>query len=80
LHRDSQRALKETKRQLDKKRAEYEQLRRGEARLTTFTGKLGLSPEWMEARISELEAAEEAGAFTRPPGSGGGGRECRAGA
>jgi peptidoglycan hydrolase CwlO-like protein len=84
FHRDSQRALKETKRQLDKKRAEYEklreerrarveELRRGEARLTISIGKLGLRPERMEARISELEAAEEAGAFTRPPASGGGG-------
>jgi hypothetical protein len=76
--------LKETKRQLDNKRAEYEklregrrarveELRRGEARLTIFTGNLVLRPERMEARISELEAAEEAGAFTRPPASGGGG-------
>jgi hypothetical protein len=84
FHRDSQRALKETKRQLDKKRAEYEklreerrakveELRRGEARLTTSIGGRGSRPERMEARISELEAAEEAGAFTRPPASGGGG-------
>ena len=76
--------MKETKRQLDKKRAGYEKLReerrarveefrRDEARLTTFTGKLGLRPERMEAQISELEAAEEAGAFTRPPASSGGG-------
>ena len=55
-------------------------MRRGEARLTSFTGKLGLRPGRMEARIWKLEAAEEAGAFTRPPASGSGGRECRAGA
>lgn len=75
--------MKETKRQVDKKRAEYEklreerraraeELRRGEPRLTISISKLGLRPELMEARISELEAAEEAGAFTRPPASGGG--------
>lgn len=61
--RDSQRALQETKRQLDKKRAEYEklleerrarveELRRGEARLKVAVGELGSRPERMEARIS----------------------------
>ena len=55
--------MKETKRQLDKKRVGYEKLReerrarveefrRDEARLTTFTGKLGLRPERMDAQIS----------------------------
>jgi Transglycosylase SLT domain len=84
FHKDSQRALKETRRQLDKKKAEYEklreerraaveELRRGEAKLRISVGKLGSRPERMESRISELEAAEEAGAFTRPPASGGGG-------
>jgi hypothetical protein len=52
FHRDFQRALKETKRQLDKKRAGYEKLReerrarveefrRDEARLTTLPASLG---------------------------------------
>ena len=84
FHRDSQQALKETRRQLDKKRAEYEKLleerrarveglRQGESSLKISVSKLGSRPERMEARIRELEAAEEAGAFTRPPASGGGG-------
>ncbi len=84
FHKDSQQALKETRRQLDKKRAEYEKLleerrarveglRRRESRLKISVSKLGSRPERMEARIRELEAAEEAGAFTRPPASGGGG-------
>jgi peptidoglycan hydrolase CwlO-like protein len=84
FHKDSQRALKETKRQLDKKRAEYEnlleerrsrveELGQGGARLKIAVDDLGSRPEQMETRISELAAAEKSGAFTRPPASGGGG-------
>lgn len=82
FNQDSKRALEETIRQLEQKKAEYrkaqeeqqaraEELRRREAELKTS------KQEQMEARISQLQAAETAGAFTRPPASdiGGGDAE-----
>lgn len=74
FNQDSKRALEETIRQLEQKKAEYrkaqeerqaraEELRRREAELKAS------KQEQMEARISQLQAAEAAGAFTRPPAS-----------
>lgn len=86
LHKDSQRALEDTIRQLEEKKAEYkksreerraraEKLRRREAELEVGVGKPGSKKEQMETRLTQLRAAEEAGAFTRPPASASGGGE-----
>jgi hypothetical protein len=47
-------------------------LGRREAELKVAVGKSGPKKVQMERRLAQLEAAEEAGAFTRPPASGGG--------
>ena len=84
FHKDSRQALENTNRQLRQKKARYEklleeqreraeELRRREAKLKVAYGKSSLKKEQMEERIAELEVAKEAGEFTRPPASGGGG-------
>src|SRR5215210_2192569 len=84
FHKDSQQALENTERQLRQKKAAYEelleeqrerseQLRRRGAKLKVAVGKLSPEKEQMEERIAQLEKAEAAGAFTRPPASGDGG-------
>lgn len=84
FHKDSRQALENTNRQLRQKKARYEELleeqreraeelRRREAKLKVTLGKSSSMREQMEERIAELEVAEEAGEFTRPPASGGGG-------
>lgn len=83
-HQESQRALKDTIRQLDQKKKDYrrsqqkqqvraEELRRREAKSQDSDDKSGSKKEQMEARIAQLRAAEQAGAFTRPPATASGG-------
>jgi hypothetical protein len=74
FNRDSKQALEETIRQLEQKKAEYrkaqeEQRARAEELWRREAELKGSKKEQMEARISQLQAAEEAGAFTRPPAS-----------
>ncbi len=82
-HQESQRALKDTIRQLDQKKKDYrrsqqeqqvraEELRRREAK-PQDSDKSGSKKEQMEARIAELRAAERIGGFTRPPATASGG-------
>jgi hypothetical protein len=82
--KNSRQTLKESKRRLDKKKADYEksreerraraeELRQSEGRLIISIAKLVTSPQQMEEHIQQLEDAEEAGEFTQPPASGGGG-------
>ncbi len=84
FNKDSRQALENTNRQLRQKKARYEELlqeqqerveelRRREAKLKVAFGKSSPQKKQMEERIAQLEVAEEAGAFTRPPASGGGG-------
>ncbi len=84
-HKDSERALKETLRQLDGAREEQEksreeektraeELKRREGKLKVAVDKLGTDKEQqMEKRIGQLEVAEEAGEIQVPPASGSGG-------
>lgn len=83
FHRDSRRASKDTLRQSEQKKKRYRESeeeqrarveeRRREAELESLVvGGLRSKNRQMEARIAQLEAAERAGAFTRPPASGGG--------
>ncbi len=78
FNQDSKRALRETLRQLNQKKAEYrrvreeqrvraEKLRQREVELRASVGGLGMKKVQMEERIAQLEVAEEAGEFTRPP-------------
>ncbi len=84
FHKDSRQALENTNRQLHQKKTRYEKLleeqreraealRRREAKQKVAFGTSSPKKEEMEERIAELEVAEEAGEFTRPPASGGGG-------
>ena len=84
FHQDSRQALEHTNRQLRQKKTRYEELikkqrkraeelRGREAKLEVTSGTSGLKKKQMEERISQLEAAEQAGEFTRPPASGSGG-------
>jgi len=83
FHQDSRQALENTNRQLRQKKARYEELlkkqreraevRGREAKLKVTFGTSSPEKKQMEERISQLEAAEEAGEFTRPPASGDGG-------
>ncbi len=88
-HKDSERALKETRRQLEGAREEQEkfrkqektraeELKRREGKLKAAVRKLDTGKEQqMEERIEQLEVAEEAGEIQLPPvsgnGNGGGG-------
>ncbi len=78
FNQDSRRTLRETLRQLNQKKAEYrrvreeqrvraEKLRQREAELRVSVSGLGMKKVQMEERIAQLEVAEEAGEFTRPP-------------
>jgi peptidoglycan hydrolase CwlO-like protein len=84
FHQDSRQALEITNRQLRQKKTRYEELlkkqrkrtkelRGREAKLEVTSGTSSLKKKQMEERISQLEAAEQAGEFTRPPASGSGG-------
>jgi peptidoglycan hydrolase CwlO-like protein len=84
FHQDSRQALENTNRQLRQKKTRYEELlkkqrkrakelRGREAKLEVTSGTSSLKKKQMEERISQLEAAEQAGEFTRPPASGSGG-------
>jgi len=84
FHQDSRQALEDTNRQLRQKKARYEklldeqreraeELRGREAKLKVTFGTSSPEKKQMEERISQLEAAEEAGEFTQPPASGDGG-------
>ncbi len=84
FHQDSRQALENTDQQLRQKKARYEELlekqrkraqelRGREAKLKVTFGMSSQENMKMEERIAQLEAAEEAGAFTRPPASGSGG-------
>ena len=86
FHQDSRQALEDTNRQLRQKKARYEKLleeqreqaeelrgRGREAKLKVTFGTSSPAKKQMEERISQLEAAEEAGEFTQPPASGDGG-------
>ncbi len=84
FHQDSRQALEDTNRQLRQKKARYEklleeqreraeELRGREAKLKVTFGTASPEKKQMEERISQLEAAEEAGEFTQPPASGDGG-------
>jgi membrane-bound lytic murein transglycosylase B len=84
FHQDSRQALEDTNRQLRQKKARYEklleeqreraeELRGRRAKLKVTFGTSSLEKKQMEERISQLEAAEEAGEFTQPPASGDGG-------
>lgn len=81
FHQDSRQAFEDTNRQLRKKKARYEklleeqrqravELRGREAKLKATFGTSSPKKKQMEERISQLEAAEEAGEFTQPPASG----------
>jgi len=81
FHQDSRQALENTNRQLRQKKARYEELlkkqreraeelRGREAKLKVTFGASSPKKKQMEERIAQLEAAEEAGEFTRPPASG----------
>jgi soluble lytic murein transglycosylase-like protein len=74
FNKDSKQALEQTIRQLDQKKVEYrkardEQRARAEELRQRAAELKDSKQAQMEARISELEAAAEAGAFTRPPAS-----------
>ena len=82
FHQDSQRALKETLQQLDQKKEEYrqsqeeqqsraEELQRHQAKLEVYVGGSGSKNKQLEARVAQLQAADQAGLFERPPASGG---------
>jgi len=84
FHQDSRQALENTNRQLRQKKARYqvllkkqreraEELRGREAKLKVAFGTSSPEKKQMEERIAQLEAAEEAAEFTRPPASGDGG-------
>jgi hypothetical protein len=83
FHQDSRQALEDTNRQLRQKKARYEklleeqqeqaeELRGREAKVKVTFGTSSPEKKQMEERISQLEAAEEAGEFTQPPASGDG--------
>jgi soluble lytic murein transglycosylase-like protein len=82
FNKDSKQALEQTIRQLDQKQVEYRKVRgeqraRAEELQRRAADLQGSKQAQMETRISELQAAEGAGAFTRPPASdiGGGSAE-----
>ena len=67
FNKDSERALRETLRQLNQKKAEYKRLREREEKSRTLVGGPDTKKEQLEERIAQLEVSEEAGEFTRPP-------------
>jgi hypothetical protein len=74
FNQDSKQALEETIRQLDQKKVEYSKVRedqRARAEELRLRGAelQGSKQAQMEARVSQLQAADEAGAFTTPPAS-----------
>ena len=84
FNQDSKRALRETLRQLNQKKAEYkrlreeqraraEELRQSEAESQVSIGGQNTKQEQMEERIAQLEVADESGEFTMPPASSEGG-------
>src|SRR5215216_2319542 len=83
-YRDSQRALKDAVRRLERRKEEYresrreqrtrtEEFRRREAESGSAVGGFASKNEQMETRIAQLEADERAGKIALPPASGGGG-------
>lgn len=76
FRRDSQRALRDTIRQLDQKKKSSKARERAEEQrggLVVSVGGSSVKREQTEYRISELEAADEAGFVSQPPASGSGG-------
>ncbi len=78
FNQDSKRALRETLRQLNQKKAEYERvreeqrvraekLRQRKAESQVSVSGPGTKKDQMEERIAQLEVADEAGEITRPP-------------
>ena len=85
-HRDTKQSLRSTVRQIEQRRAEYqesgwesrylvEELEGRKSEMQASVEEMGLRRGRMEERLAQLEAEEEAGLLRRPSATGGGGEE-----